>query len=117
MPDANPDEFGRFWARGNPDGFGRIQGAQMSNPDEDPLVIFSLHGAIAVSTMPTASRPQRAPTTRMVSIDLSADPPPFDPGRCIRQNKKFPASDVLPEVHAALAELLKLPQSLGPLAI
>ncbi|KAJ7696957.1 hypothetical protein B0H17DRAFT_1130610 [Mycena rosella] len=83
----------------NPDGFGKIH----------------LHCAIAVSTTPAASRPRRAPTTRMASIDLSADPPPFDPGRYIRQNNKFPASDVLPEVHTALAELLKLPQSLGPL--
>ncbi|KAJ7689007.1 hypothetical protein B0H17DRAFT_1135295 [Mycena rosella] len=98
----------------NPDGFGRVQGAQMSNPDEDALV-QCLHCAIAASTTPATSRPRRAPTTRMASIDLSADPPLFDPGRYIRQNKKFPASDVLPEVHTALAELLKPPQSLGPL--
>ncbi|KAJ7651821.1 hypothetical protein B0H17DRAFT_1186562 [Mycena rosella] len=111
---SNPDEFGQNAPKclvQNPDGFGRIQRAQMSNPDEDPLILC----AIAVSTTPAPSRPRRAPTTRMASIDLSADPPLFDPGRYIRQNKKFSASDVLPEVHTALAELLKLPQSLGPL--
>ncbi|KAJ7708178.1 hypothetical protein B0H17DRAFT_1124952 [Mycena rosella] len=59
MPDANPDEFGRFWARGvfqiltnlakikclvqNPDGFRRLHGAQI------------LHCAIATS-QPTLHR-------------------------------------------------------------
>ncbi|KAJ7637856.1 hypothetical protein B0H17DRAFT_1149315 [Mycena rosella] len=79
MPDANPDEFGRFWARGNPDGFGRIHTAQMSNPDEDPLTSQPiLHRSILAITF-----------------------------------EKFPASDVLPEVHAKAAPVSRTTLSLG----
>ncbi|KAJ6632173.1 hypothetical protein B0H10DRAFT_2206574 [Mycena sp. CBHHK59/15] len=45
-------------------------------------------------------------------IDLSNDLPPFNPAAYIGKNKKFPpSSDVLPEAHAALADVLKLPTS------
>ncbi|KAJ6522433.1 hypothetical protein DFH09DRAFT_1421922 [Mycena vulgaris] len=47
-----------------------------------------------------------------VHINISDDPPPFNPSMYLRKNKKFPASsDVLPEAHAALADILKLPAS------
>ncbi|KAJ6618077.1 hypothetical protein B0H10DRAFT_2379381 [Mycena sp. CBHHK59/15] len=41
------------------------------------------------------------------------DPPlrPFDPALWIGKNKKFPAEDAHPEVHAAFAEVLKMPES------
>lgn len=47
-----------------------------------------------------------------VNIDLSGDLPPFNPAAYIGKNKKSPpTSDVLPEAHAALADVLKLPAS------
>ncbi|KAJ7084216.1 hypothetical protein C8R44DRAFT_753161 [Mycena epipterygia] len=66
--------------------------------------------------LPPSARPPSAAT--MAPIELSHEPPPFNPAAYIGKNKNIPpSSDVLPEfvpnpeANAALADVLKLPSS------
>ncbi|KAJ6556704.1 hypothetical protein B0H10DRAFT_2201541 [Mycena sp. CBHHK59/15] len=61
---------------------------------------------------PTRSQPPARPQMPPEVFEIH-DPPlrPFDPALWIGKNKKFPAEDAHPEVHAAFAEFLKMPES------